>query len=726
MKYKTADTNRKNKKILKLPKIAKKLKEPKTIKESQGYHKFKLDRIKTIFNNIKKADSSKGHISLLNQLIGIFLAISLIPCIIITTVNIRGTNKSLENTLGAYSQKVIDQLLYNTNYFIKNADVVIAGLTVNPAFSKYTKDYDLLTQEEITELKKAMNDKTLSVQSTYDTIKDITIVVGKEIKYTTLMETAAFDTTLTDEAFYSQLTALNGSDKKWLCTLQEGETQIYLASRLRDNEEAILICSLDSLAFKEVINLATIDTSIPIIVIDHNGRIVLANDPELIGSDMTEQDAKYKEIMSKSTEEAYTTLTSKGLISSGGLANGWHIIIDAPSSVIKKDYNSTISFIIIILILCALVSILISIILGKRITKPIKTIASYMGEIEQGHLNVEASFKKEVHISNAETSMLAVGFINMMTTLKGLINNAKTVTSAVEENTARLEQVAEHTATSSAEVEKAIQVITEGAQEQNSQIQHSVTVIGELSDGVNHVINKMNSIRSSSKATMNISEGSKSKLDNLSKQSQDTIQISHEISKQVEILGAEASHIDNIINMIKAINNQTNLLALNAAIEAARAGEAGKGFAVVAEEVRKLSSKTKDAIGGIEDILKNINTQKESTLVEVKKAIKVFDGQVPIVNDTISIFNDIYDQMQSVDGEINEAHHTLNQVFTQKEDILQRMSELIGIVEQSVSVTEEVNAESEQQTHYAEEISIMTKELSNSVLELRATYAKFE
>lgn len=678
---------------------------------------------------MKKKTIIKGNKSnkkLLNQLIRIFLAISIIPCVIITTVNINGTNKSMENTLGVYSQKIMDQLLYNTNYFIENADVVIAGLTVNQSFTKYTQQYDLLTQDEKTKLKKAMNDKTSSVQSTYNTIKDITIITNREIKYTSLVDTTAFEKMLSNESFYNELITINGSDKKWFCILENGEPQIYLASKLRDNQDAILICELDSKVFREIINLATIEIGIPLMVVDNNKMIILSNNEQLLGTDITQNNAQYAELLSTNDETAYTQFTSEGLISIGSLANGWRVIINAPHSILKKEYNNTINYIILILIACAALSILISIILGRRITAPIKTIASHMEEIEKGHLNIEDSLKKQVHITNTETAVLVAGFINMTSTLQGIINNAKSVTLAVEQNTSQLEQVAKYTSTSSAEVEKAIQVIAEGAQEQNEQIQGSVSIIGELSEGVNRIINKMNSIRTASKATMTISKNSHSKLDILAKQSQETLSISHGISEQVEVLGMEASHIDSIVNMIKAINSQTNLLALNAAIEAARAGEAGKGFAVVADEVRKLSSQTEEAIKGIEDILKNINIQKESTLMEVKKAIKVFDGQVPVVNDIIGIFNDIYNKMQNIDGEIDDAHHTLNEVFNQKEDILQKMKELIIIVEQAVSIAEEVNAESGQQTQYASEISTMTAKLSISVLELKKTYAKFE
>lgn len=88
---------------------------------------------------------------------------------------------------------------------------------------------------------------------------------------------------------------------------------------------------------------------------------------------------------------------------------------------------------------------------------------------------------------------------------------------------------------------------------------------------------------------------------------QDLVGMNENLLEKTHETTDKAKDTDEIVNIIKGISSQTNLLGLNASIEAARAGDYGKGFSVVAQEIRKLSTNSKESIEKIANIIKEIS-----------------------------------------------------------------------------------------------------------------------
>ena len=128
-------------------------------------------------------------------------------------------------------------------------------------------------------------------------------------------------------------------------------------------------------------------------------------------------------------------------------------------------------------------------------------------------------------------------------------------------------------------------------------------------------------------------------------------------------VGQLVQFIDQLREMAAFVANiadQTNLLALNAAIEAARAGEAGRGFAVVADEVRKLSTLSKDTGGRISEKVEVIS-KAISHAFDVAEKNSVEDA-ASVKNSEIAI------------RKVLDDFHAVTQGLTESAGILRRAS----------------------------------------------------
>src|ERR1700726_2671584 len=99
---------------------------------------------------------------------------------------------------------------------------------------------------------------------------------------------------------------------------------------------------------------------------------------------------------------------------------------------------------------------------------------------------------------------------------------------------------------------------------------------------------------------------------------------------------AAGNRIGDVVNLITSIAEQTNLLALNATIEAARAGDAGRGFAVVAQEVKALAAQTAKATSEISSQIAGMQVATQDSVLAIKQIGSTI-GRISEIAATIAV-----------------------------------------------------------------------------------------
>ncbi len=367
---------------------------------------------------------------------------------------------------------------------------------------------------------------------------------------------------------------------------------------------------------------------------------------------------------------------------------GWRVCCVQSMDVVMGAARKSALIVVGIGVVMMIAAIIISLIMAKAFTDPIRDVSGSLEALADGHFATIDKYQ-----NRKDEFGVMVGHTNMvLDKLDKIVQSIKDSASSVAQSSEELSDTANQISQTAEDVSNAVQEIASGATQQADEIQSASENVGRIGDAVADVQDSTGNLTDITGKMKEASEVSSKSLASLQDSSSEMTAKIDEISKTIQATQEAVSSINDKVEGITSIATQTNLLSLNASIEAARAGEAGKGFAVVAEEIGQLADNSKDMA---DEIRKEMDVLLEQAKAAVAAAEDVRQGnmdQQVALGDTLEAVNGMLEDIGSTVGGVQLISTGADTCEASKNAVVDTMSALSAISEENAASSEETGA----------------------------------
>ena len=338
-----------------------------------------------------------------------------------------------------------------------------------------------------------------------------------------------------------------------------------------------------------------------------------------------------------------------------------------------------------------------------------------------------------------QIACLLLCYIGYIMSIRHLIESDGALTNSIKADLKRVVTTVEQVKTASNTIMDGITVVRELATENkhgsdivvdgmnkltdhNGQLQSrtasSQEMTGDINSQVQNVASMINDMVSLTAESGKHAKTSSVDLESLVQTAGTMADLSNEVEHILDAFKAEFETVKQETGTIDSISSQTNLLARNASIEAARAVEAGKGFSVVAEQIRKLSTETKDSSGQISEALSRLDEISGKMTSSIEETLKLIQVTLEKVTQTGENVNKITQDSSLLGEHIQTIDSAMKEVESSNRQLVENMEQVSSIVETMTTCISDSDETSKRMLSKYEESASNINNIENVIQEL--------
>ncbi|PPQ47965.1 methyl-accepting chemotaxis protein [Paenibacillus peoriae] len=401
---------------------------------------------------------------------------------------------------------------------------------------------------------------------------------------------------------------------------------------------------------------------------------------------------------------------------------GWSIVAlsdledysDAAQPILKQS--------LIVIVISILAAAIIIVLMVRSFLIPLRKLQAGTRIVRDGNLTERVNLS-----SKDEFGELAQNFDQMTHSLHTMVSEVNQTSSRLASSSLMIKESTEQTTESVQHVAETVMESAENAATSAEASEQTANAVEEMAKGVSTIAESASSIVDSAGQTEHdVAQGSqmishvRTQMDRILEAVSQTASLMDELSQ----LSDDAKQMNTAI---AAIAKQTNLLSLNASIEASRAGEAGRGFAVVAIEVRKLSEQSKESADSISQIITQMLDliQRSTATMNGNVRNQVGEG-LRISQDAEGAFTNIERSTSHIVEQIQSVSAAAEQISASTEEVSATVTHLASLSRNSADSSQTTSAAAQEQMAAMEEIASSSQELSNMAQDLQQLVKRFK